>query len=434
MLQIAWRLTTAIALLMVALAVPTGAAFAGECDGTTGNDNFTCTIPVPTDGEIGLNAGDDTYVQSAGTTTDSVYGDGDDIGASTPGNGGSDRITIHGTVNSCVIGDSVLGDGGNDTIIISSSGFVGCSISGDDADNGGNDTITVNGQVAGDVYGDFADNNGGNDKITINGEALDVYGDLTLAGVGGNDTIVIGINGVVSNVYGDGSIGVGGNDTIRIHGYVDADVDGEDGNDTILIGSTGDVGAVYGADGQDSIKIYGYVDADLDGEDDDDVVFLGIGSEIGGTVYGGSGTDILQFAGITQADLDAMGLDPNLGSITIGGMTYFWEEFESLIGLLQELIASGLRPMFVSGSVLAVADEGGIGIFAEHARIAYVDFDVIAAMDTGAVLTFATPNAAGWYVTVTDLGVNGQHTGNTLFQVNIYNAGGTLVGQFSFAN
>jgi hypothetical protein len=50
------------------------------------------------------------------------------------------------------------------------------------------------------------------------------------------------------------------------------------------------------------------------------------------------------------------------------------------------------------------------------------------------VLSFSTPNSAGWYVTVTDLGANGAHSGNTLFQGNIYNAGGTLVGQFTFAN
>jgi hypothetical protein len=436
MLQIVWRFTTAIALLAIAFA-PTGVAFAGDCDGTTLQDTITCAAdpdPVNGDAIIGLDAGADSYVQNDGVTTESVHGDSDENGVSVPGNGYNDHITINGTVLLCVNGDTVDGNGGNDTIIIGVTGLVGCSVAGDDADNGGNDTITINGEVTGDVYGDYVTTNGGNDTITINGEADFIYGDYTFGGTGGDDTISINANADVLAVYGDGSAGAGGNDTINIYGYVDADVDGEDGNDTILIGSTGDVGAVYGSDGQDSIKIYGYVDADVDGEDDDDVILLAIGSEVGGTVYGGAGTDVLQLGGISQADLDALALDPNLGSITIDGITYYWEEFESLVGLLQ-LIAqqNGWRVFYSSNGFLAVEDAMGISVFGPEGRIAYIPFDSAALLQVGASQIYQAPNSIGWNVNVKSLGADPNVASKTLYQVNIL-FGTALRGSFTFAN
>ncbi len=426
-------------ILIFALALPTGIAFAapGDCDDPIAglnNSTVTCSSdPINPDDIVGLDLGDDTYVQNAGVTTQIVDGDSLDDGTTATGNGGNDHITIHGEVLLCVNGDNVDGDGGDDTIIISSTGIVGCSVAGDDADNGGDDTITIDGEVTGDIYGDYVDNNGGDDTITINGLVDIVFGDFTSTGTGGNDIIIVGVNGDVLQIYGDQSGGLGGNDTITIYGYVDSAVEGEDGVDTITVASTGDVGDLYGGNGDDLIYIYGYVDSDVDGEDDDDIVLIGIGSEVGGIIYGGSGADTLQLAGITQADLDALGLDPSAGSITIDGMTYFFQDFESLVGLLQ-LISAGARHMYANGSVFALADETGISIFADHGRVAFIDYAVIDAMDTGAMLSLSTPNSAGWYATVTDLGVNGAHTGNTLFQVNVYSAGGTLVGQFNFAN
>jgi hypothetical protein len=357
-----------VSLLFAIYAQPTGVAFAGDCDGTPADDTVVCSSdPVTPDTEVGLDFGDDVYLQDEGVTSVSVGGDAEPDGSQNAGDGGDDHITINGTVILCVDGDYVDGNGGNDTIII--NGEVQCEVTGDYATgNGGDDKITVNGIVDSNVIGDNGNGDGGNDTIIINGYVGgDVYGDFVDVN-GGDDFIVI--NGTVSgDVLGDDAFGVGGNDTIT----------------------------------------------------------LGVAASVGGIIDGEDGFDTLVFAAFTQSQL--AGLDPAGGSISFGGHTYTWQNFEQLIGLLRE----AFRVLFDGGQVIALGADNGIAVFAEHGRIAYIDFGVLAGMDTDAVMTFSTPNGAGWYVTVTDLGANG-NSGNTLFQVNIYNAAGNLVGQFTFAN
>lgn len=349
-------------------------AKAGDCDDPiAGNNDGDIICPAPPsfpDDDIGLDLGNDTLTVNSGVTADYVSGDGLDDGSPNTGNGGDDHITIDGTIT-CVDGDNTDGDGGDDTIIV--NGTVNCEVAGDNASgNGGDDRITINGTVGSDVVGDFVGNHGGHDTITINGSVGgDVIGDLSF-GDGGNDTITI--NGSVSgNVYGDGAFGAGG-------------------DDTVILGHNASAGGI------------------LDGED---------------------GFDTLQFEALTQSQL--AGLDPASGTITFGGHTYTWLNFEQLIGLLRVLSEAGVRILFQADHLLAIDQLDGIAVFAEHGRIAFISFAVVKGMGMGEQLTFSTPNAAGWYVVVTNLGVNPANHANNVFQVQIFDSTSSVAGSFTFS-
>lgn len=350
--------------------VPVSLAYAGDCDGTAGDDNILCsTDPLAPDSEVGLDFGNDTYVQDAGVTSVSVGGDAEPDGSQNTGDGGDDHITINGTVILCVDGDQVDGNGGNDTIII--NGEVQCELTGDYVTgNGGNDHLIVNGEVDSDVKGDSADGDGGDDTIIINGSVGgDVFGDF--ADLDGGDDVII-INGsVVGDIFGDDVFGAGGNDTVT----------------------------------------------------------LGVGASVGGLIDGEGGFDTLKFAALTAAQV--LGLDPAGGTITIGGNTFVWQNFEELIGLLVE---AGARLIYRAGSLFALDQPTGIAVFAEHGRIAFISYAVVDAMAFGEALTFSTPNAAGWFVIVTKTGVNPDNPANFLYQVNIFAPSSTQVGSFIFSN
>jgi hypothetical protein len=373
-------------------ALPAGEAFAGDCDGTLGNDSFTCStiLPAP-DADFGLGLGDDTFIQTDAVFADSVQGDALDDGNYNTGDGGNDSITISGGAF-FVSGDGTDGNGGNDSIVINADGG-SFGILGDDVTgHGGADTIVVNG-VALAVYGDGADGDGGSDTIIINGVTEDVAGDEVL-GNGGDDLIII--NGLVLfDVTGDCADGDGGNDTIVINGEVGGDIFGD---------------CVAGAGGDDTVR-------------------LGAGASVGGTIDGEDGFDVLQFSALTQSQASA--LDPVSGTISFGGHTYVWQNFEQLLGLLR---AAGARILFESGSLLAVDQSDGIAVFAEHGRIAFIDFAALEDLTPGSALAFSTPNAAGWYLLVTNLGANPANLSNELFQVTIFDAAGGQVGQFTFSN
>lgn len=369
------RALVLIAVLAASLAQAAPAfAAPGDCDDPTAgihNSTVVCAIdPFTPDAVVGLDLGDDTYTQNSGVTTDSVSGDGLDDGTEATGNGGNDSITINGTVDFCVDGDNVDGDGGNDTIVI--NGHVVCVVSGDYADgDGGNDRIIVNGTVDSDVVGDDAGGDGGDDSITINGH------------VGGD-------------VYGDEASGDGGSDTIVINGTVDGDVYGDD----------------LGVGGDDHLII---------GED----------AEIDGTIYGDDGYDILEFRAIRQSVLD--GLDPASGSITIGGITYFWQDFEQLIGYLEQL---GFRALFSRNGIIAVDVFDGIKVYNGDSLVAFVAFSALKDLQPGAagLVLQSAAHSEGWYVVVENLGTTDAHTGNHQFQVSIFNVAGGLAGQFTFSN
>jgi hypothetical protein len=402
-------------LLLVAVPVIPALAAPGDCDGTPSDDNIVCsTNPTTPDNTVGLGSGNDTYVQNAGVTSYEVNGDGLEDGSFATGNGAADTITINGTVTHEVNGDLVSGDGGDDTIIV--NGTVN-NVTGDHADgNGGNDIITVNG-TASYIWGDDVDGNGGDDTITVNGTVVNfIYGDHS-EGDGGNDTIIV--NGTVGGwVIGDDDLALGGDDTIIINGLVSMSVDGDQGDDYIEINGTVQ-GSVLGWDGNDNIV-------------------LGANSIVGATVNGGLGADTLSFDALTQTQVNALGLNPAGDSTTINGHTYTWLNFESLLGLLEELAeeAGGRLRVFFAGSSAAAVEtpEGdGMRIFAGPGRIAAISYASIRGLGVGESATYSTPNSAGWYVVVTNLGADPDHAAKVLYQVSIFSPGGGSAGQFTFA-
>jgi hypothetical protein len=364
-------LATFFALLATALSPL--AAMAGDCDGTNLPDTINCTTSPSTGGDvvIGLDAGDDTFTLGSAADSGSVVGDGTTTGGQTAGNGGDDRIVINGDVNV----------GGTPQVI-------GDNVSGD----GGDDTIIVNGTVSHTIWADDAGGDGGDDTIIINGSLTGSLVGDNVSGDGGDDTIII--NGSAASIFGDDAGGVGGDDYIEINGSA-GDIHGEGGADQVVLG-----------------------------ED----------ASVTGTIDGGAGNDTLTFDALTQSQADA--LNPAGGSITINGHTYTWLNFENLLGMLAELIERGLHVFFANDSVLAIeANAGnGISIFAEHGRIAFVSYASLANLDTGDSASYNTPKSLGWYVTVVNLGADPNHAAKTLYQVNVYNAGGGLAGQFTFWN
>ena len=375
--------------LIVALlfsAVGFSPALAGPCDGTSGDDVIVCSDDS---GTAKLKAGDDDFTQNVGgDIDDDVSGDGlSGIGFE---EGGDDIITINGDVGDNVLGDDIAtfagGKGGDDVITIGATGTVDDDVRGDDVSGfglavGGDDTIVVDGLVEGDVYGDYLG---------------------AIVAVGGDDAITV--NGTVEgDVVGDGILsagGVGGDDVITVNGTVNGDVIA-DGTASLI-----DVGG-------------------------DDTVIVGEDASIDGTIDGGDGTDTLILKKIYQDVLDT--LDPASDSIE----GYTWVNFEFLIGKLREIAAaaieSGKRILFDGGTLLAVDNGEGDGfkVFGEPGTIAFVPYTTLNTLTEGQSQTFQAPNSQGWYVVVVNLGVDPDNSAHSLYQVNIYNAGGGLQGQFT---
>jgi hypothetical protein len=310
----------------------------GDCDGTSGDDTVVCSSdPGSPDEYVGLDLGDDTYIQDEGVTSEYVGGDSLDDGTEATGNGGNDTLVINGDVNSCVDGDNVTGNGGNDRIVV--NGSVGCEVNGDYVGgDGGNDHITINGTVAHDVSGDYSDGNGGDDTIVVNGY------------VGGD-------------VYGDSSLGDGGSDTFIINGTVAGEVYGDD------------LGAPGG----------------------DDYFIIGADAVIGGGLYGDDGYDTLEFTSVLQSILD--GLNPSGGSLTFNGHTYTWHDFEQLIGYIAELhlrvfhSANGLVAVDV-GDGVRIFNGNGLVAFVSFASLKSMQIGDVPLM-------YQSPNhSQGWYVLV----------------------------------
>jgi hypothetical protein len=466
-------LISALLTTLFAAAIPTGLAFAGDCDdpnlGIVDTD-IICTISDSPD-DIGLDLGNDSLVVDSGVFANSASGDSLDDGSMNTGAGGNDELTINGDVDivegdttignggndiieingnvGCVSGDNVDGKGGNDRITV--NGDVSCSVSGDDASlDGGDDVIKVNtAGTVGDIYGDYAAN-GGDDQITVDGNASVIFGDEVFIGDGGKDTIIV--NGQAFAVIGDSTLnGNGADDRIFINGFVLGVVgdgaEGNGGNDIIVIdGEVFDVigdGTYSGDGGNDVITINGTVNRDIladqvGGDGGDDTVILGVGSSVAGVIDGEDGFDRLKFGMLRQSQL--AGLDPALGSITIGGNTFYWFNFEQLIGLFKEVASTdtdtdpGFRVIYRSESLLAISELEGVSVVAEHGRIAFIAFSSLGDIPLGSAKTYSTPNSAGWYVIVNNLGPSSVNPAKDLYQVDIYSSGGSLQGSFSFTN
>jgi len=371
-----------------ALFILTGTASA-QCspseDGDAGPNTITCSGDVtPADGEV-EGVGDDDSITNNGTLNGGIYGDGDGAGGAFAGDGGNDNITNNDTVNGSIAGDNATGSGGNDTI--TNNGFAR-RITGDGTgSDGGNDLIhnTSNGTVIGDITGDgIASGNGGTDTIINDGTV-----ESTIVGDGGsgvaNDDVITN-NGFVQNIEGDGGSG-GGADTITNNGEVTFDILGQAG---------------------------------------DDVVNIKIGSQVGGTIDGGDDTDTLNFTGTaTQADIDAINTviagcgNPCGGTVSAGGQTYNFANFETLQNLLTLFVDAGLDvSVFLDGAPSAPATNeictGAVKVF----RLPNGDLEVFSGFDilvpngflvakipqamqqAGGVFSNADAPIAGWTATL----------------------------------
>jgi hypothetical protein len=172
---------TFLCVLLLFILLPTTpiAAADGCADGTTGNDNLTCSATPPTagntDDQFDADLGDDVMVQAAGVITGNMDGDGSishDLRGG--GDGGNDTMTNYGTVTASIAGDWVSGNGGDDTIY--NYGQVNVNIMGDEALGvGGDDTIINAGTVENAIHGEDGDDtvilidgaNGGADHILL---------------------------------------------------------------------------------------------------------------------------------------------------------------------------------------------------------------------------------------------------------------------------
>jgi hypothetical protein len=185
------RIVIIAGVILLAAAIPIGAALATSrttCYGTLKDDLILCT---PTTSQSGAgDLGNDKINVPQGYSVRNLSGDGSRYSAVSSGNGGSDTITIDGTVSLQLSGDSVRGRGGNDVITVAATGSVG-SIVGDGANFGGSDTISIAGTVVGNVDADGAPV-GGNDTIILHTNAL--VGGI-ISGGGGSDTLVFTFSG-----------------------------------------------------------------------------------------------------------------------------------------------------------------------------------------------------------------------------------------------
>jgi hypothetical protein len=323
-------------LILAFFVLGAGTVSAACNDGTPSNDTLDCNSNPP----------------------DGVFG----------GGLGNDTMTVSGTTNGLVAGDSPAsgvgsGQGGNDTIIVN-AGVTSGSVMGDYIlGNGGHDTIIINGTVTGSVIGDQASDDSGNDTIIINGT-------------------------VNNSVYGDSTLGhiVPGSDTIIIRGTVN--------------------GGIY-AD-----------DASIEG---DDTVIIHFGATVGGPIRGQGGFDTLQFQGTGASDAElatanALAASCNavgncFGNLTFAGKSYTFDTFEKLIILLQQ-IEAGIVPDSGTSAPSAPGEicTGAVKVFRmpNGDLEAYSGFDVLApngflvgVIPAGTVpsgQSFSDPNAplAGW--------------------------------------
>lgn len=194
------------------------------------------------------------------------------------GTTGNDTLTCSVTPTAGNDDDQFDADLGDDVIVLQ-AGVIVVNMDGDGsathdlrgAGDGGDDTITNYGTVTASIAGDWASGNGGNDTIYN-------YGQVNV------------------NIMGDEVLGVGGDDTITNAATVENAIHGEGGDDTVIL-----------TDGADHILL-------LDG---------------------GPGTDVLTFNFsdpniYDQVETALAGQSAANGSITIGGQTYTWTDFEEL--------------------------------------------------------------------------------------------------------
>ncbi len=218
------------------------------------------------------------------------------------GTDGDDSFTVGVDETRGATIDVVFGLGGNDIIILPNAGKFG-TVYADDNDAAtadGDDTITIlDGAQVETVMGE-----GGNDTITNSGSVLqDIVGGL------GDDTIRN--EGTVEGNMDGGD----GDDTIDLlAGGQAGSLLGQDGQDTIT--SKGSVlYDILGGVGNDTIHNEGTVGGNVDAGGGDDLVYL-LGGSVEGGVLGGDGTDTVF---LTHLSTNLWGDDADGGSDQVHG-------------------------------------------------------------------------------------------------------------------
>jgi hypothetical protein len=282
------------------------------------------SLPVLAEsGGIVLSDSADVFTVDAGITVSNGVGSGVEAG------GGNDQITNNGVISSLVFGI----DGGV-----------------------GNDTLTNNGEIRDGEVGLYGSR--GDDSLTNNGTIIGVTNGIE-GGVGNNTVINNGaINALVrSGILNTGSVtnnpggqiygwshGIEAGGRIVNSGYTNGTLGhgilGSSGRDTIIntaegIASGGSGVGINAWSGNDTIENYGLVEGDINGWLGNDRIII-YGGVVTGVISGGADRNTLVFAAMVSAqDLVSLSqrladADPNLGSITINGVTYHWAYFSTI--------------------------------------------------------------------------------------------------------
>jgi hypothetical protein len=344
--------------------------------GTAGNDLITCD-----DDPDGVNAltGSDTITVQPGATVngplltvdggDTITNDGTvaingALSAGIGANGDGNTITNNGTLSAAgntTFGAVVNGDGNdvtnNGSVDVSSANGVGLWVIGD-----GN-TVTNNGAVAtsgSDAEGIYTQ---GSNTVVNNG-TIATSGPADSEGIAAYD----GDNTVINN----------GTITTTDPAAAGIDTSVNSGNDTVINRgdiTTGGAAAIQTGAGNDSVTI--------------------AGGNVSGLIDGGADTDSLNFDlelgadGFEAVAAQLAAANPNGGSLTIGGATYTWTNFEELLNLLRlASIGDGrLNGLdFAATAVVYCAPGGGLDVYAVTAGGGEMAFHVDPATAVSGVL------------------------------------------------
>ncbi|MFN8372458.1 MAG: hypothetical protein U0694_06230 [Anaerolineae bacterium] len=379
--------------------------------GGAGNDTIDCNLANPPATTVSGGDGNDTIIIGSG-----VFVPGDVVGGNVAGpEAGNDTIVNDGTLSGDIYGDTASGDGSGSDVIIN-NGFVN-DIEGDtQGGNGsGNDIIVNNGTVNYSLDGDTGYGTGsGNDIIVNNGTVGTIFADSADGDSSGNDSVTN--NGTVQyDLYGDGSAGNSdGNDVIVNNGYVAGNIyaDGDFGTGTgsDIVVNNGTTTNIYGAGGNDTITNNGTVNGDISAGDGDDTVIIQAGAAVvGNSIDGGNNFDTLTFQlnSTDPAELEAAAAaiaaaNPAGGTLTIGGVTYTWLNFEQLTQLLNILRINGLADplaLFCAAvdGIDVYAINGNQGYFALYVSQQQISNGVAHAQEIGADVLIGTAALARAY-------------------------------------
>lgn len=159
----------------------------------------------------------------------------------------------------------------------------------------------------------------GNDYVSADSNG----GDVSINGVSGNDTLIVGNDSVLAGIPDDvTALGGIGNDSITVYSSGDALVYGDDnntvtadGNDTIWV-QAGDDASVAGEGGDDSLTVSATDDATVSGGSGNDSISVTAGDDA--TVSGGAGNDTVVVNAGDQASVNG---DSGNDSITVEART-----------------------------------------------------------------------------------------------------------------